>query len=75
MKLSEAIEIARVATDLDKLTSLSKACITHILLSGTGGEELTIIGREIDSFITLDLSDRLGMLRYKATLERGIRLA
>ena len=73
VKLSQALN--EQAGDLAKLIELSKVCITHVLLSGTGGQELTVIAKEMEAFATENLGDRLQALRFKATLERGIRLA
>lgn len=79
VKLSESVQKALEANDVTKLTQLSQACITHIQLSGTGGQELQAIANELEAFQTSDFSDqtsnRLALLRLKATLERGVRLA
>lgn len=40
VKLSESVQKALEANDVTQLTQLSQACITHIQLSGTGGQEL-----------------------------------
>lgn len=70
VKLSESIQKATDARDFDQLIRLSKLCITHIILSGTGGEELKVIAKEMEAY-----GGTLLDLRLKATLERGIRLA
>ena len=50
--------------------------LENIVLSQTGGKELQIIKNELVAFKIKNLTDnRSSLLRFKASLERGIRLA
>ena len=57
--------------------NIDQACAIHIGLSGTGGAELASLKNELQAFSTNELSEanKDNVLRFKAVLERGVRLA
>ena len=60
---------------MDWVNFLTQLAIENILLSKTGGQELVAIQNELALFFTNLNSDPVLLSRFKASLERGIRLA